>query len=269
MFSPLHHFRRILVLSPHLDDAALSIGGAIAEATKARADVTVGTIFTADAPSAAFSSPIIKELNAVWKLGPSPMASRRSEDAAAVEVLGARYIHGDLPDAIYRMDREGASVYPTRRSIFSDPSPEDGVAVALTKLLRDWIEENQPDVVLCPLAVGRHVDHVITSRTFHSIALDWHLKVFLYEDLPYSTGLFPPGLSDSVESAIARATWVVTHSEQIFVDFSRKIASVRKYQSQISGLFADDNQMVTTLARYMTCDATDERSCERLWAVST
>jgi LmbE family N-acetylglucosaminyl deacetylase len=269
MPSLLHGSHRVLALSPHLDDAALSIGGAIAEAADAGTDVIVGTIFTGDAPPATFTSRIIEELNALWKLGPSPMASRRNEDAAAVQVLGARYIHGDLPDAIYRTASDGAAVYPTRRSIFSDPSPDDAIAASLTKLLSDWLDEYVPDVVLCPLAVGRHVDHVTVSRTFHSIALDRHLKVFLYEDLPYSTGLFPPGLPDSVESALARTSWRVTHSEQVYVDFSRKMASIRKYQSQISGLFADDRQMENTLAQYMACARQNQLSCERLWAVST
>lgn len=268
MLAQLHQSRRLLVLSPHLDDAALSIGGAIAQATNGGTDVIIGTIFTAEAPSPTLTSPIIRELNAVWKLGPSPMACRRREDVAAVQVLGARYIHGGLLDAIYRTNRNGDSIYPTRQAIFSEPSPEDDIVIALRKLLTGWIEENQPDLILCPLAVGRHVDHAITSEAFRIVALYRHLNVFLYEDLPYSTGLFPPGLSDSVEAALARTSWRVAHSEPVFVDFPRKIASIKKYRSQIEGLFSDDRQMEMVLAQYMSHGAQDERLCERIWAAS-
>lgn len=266
MPSQLHQSHRLLVLSPHLDDAALSIGGAIAQATKNGTDVIIATVFTADAPPSTFTSPIIRELNAAWNLGPSPMASRRTEDAAAVEVLGARHIHGGLPDAIYRTDRNGDSLYPTRQAVFSPPSPEDHIAIALNKLLTEWVEENQPDLIMCPLAVGRHVDHVITSETFRTVALDRRLNVFLYEDLPYSTGLFPPGLPDSVETALARTAWRVAYSERVAVDFPRKIASVRKYESQISGLFSDDRQMERALAQYMSSGAQDGPLCETIWA---
>jgi LmbE family N-acetylglucosaminyl deacetylase len=269
MLSRLRDSRRLLALSPHLDDAALSIGGALAEAAKAGTDVVVGTVFTGDAPSTASPSPIIEELNALWKLGPSPMAARRKEDADAMQVLGARYVHGGLPDAIYRTNRDGASLYATRQAIFSEPSPEDDVVLALSKLLADWIEENQPDIVLCPLAVGRHVDHVSTAKAFHEVAVDRHLNILLYEDLPYATGFFPPGFPDSVEKALARTNWRVERSEEVAVDFSRKIASVRKYRSQINGLFSDDRQMEITLAQYMSSAAQDSLSCERLWEVST
>lgn len=267
MISELHQSRRLLALSPHLDDAVLSIGGIIARATERGTDVIIGTVFTADAPPPTFTSPIIQELNALWKLGPSPVASRRREDAAAAQVLGARYIHGGLADSIYRTDRNGDSVYPTRQAIFSEPSKEDDIAVTLSKLLKDWIDENQPDLVLCPLAVGRHVDHVITSETFRTMALDRHVDVFLYEDLPYSTSLFPPGLTDTVEDALARTSWRVARPEHVSVDFSRKIASIKKYQSQINDLFSDESQMETVLAKYMSHGAEDGFS-ERIWAVS-
>lgn len=268
MLSELHQSRRLLALSPHLDDAVLSIGGIIAQASERGADVIIGTIFTADAPPPTFTSPIIQELNALWKLGPSPVASRRREDAAAAQVLGARYLHGGLADSIYRTDRNGDSVYPTRRAIFSEPSTEDDIAATLTKLLKDWIDENQPDLVLCPLAVGRHVDHVITSETFRTVALDRHVDVFLYEDLPYSTGLFPPGLADSVEDALARTSWRVAHPERVSVDFARKIASIKKYESQINDLFSDEGQMETVLAKYMSYGPEDGFS-ERIWAAAT
>src|ERR1700759_3504656 len=201
--------RRLLVISPHLDDAVLSVGGIIARSVGRGVEVAVGTVFTSDAPHPAVSSPMIEELNRLWNLGPAPFAFRRGEDLAAVRALGARAIHGGLPDAIYRTDRERNCLFSTRADIFSPPSPKDDISSALDRLLADWIEDFQPDAVLCPLAVGRHVDHVIASVSFRSIATGRKLTVFLYEDFPYSTGRFPPQFPDSVEAALRRSNWAV------------------------------------------------------------
>jgi LmbE family N-acetylglucosaminyl deacetylase len=66
--------RRLLAISPHLDDVALSVGGIVARAVENGADVVVGTVFTADSPHPALLSPVIEELNKLWNLGPFPFA---------------------------------------------------------------------------------------------------------------------------------------------------------------------------------------------------
>jgi LmbE family N-acetylglucosaminyl deacetylase len=234
------------VLSPHLDDAALSAGGTIHQAVKSGADVVIGTIFTADS-SQSLTSPMIELLNEAWSLGPSPMRSRREEDIAAVNTLGARFIHGDLLDAIYRTDRDGNCLYPTRTAVFSDPSPEDPIGPALNELLLKWIETIRPDAISCPLAVGRHVDHVITSESFRRIAVGLRSDVFLYEDMPYSTGRFPAGFPDSVEAALKGAKWAITGHDIISIDISPKISALLKYQSQLKDLFPDAVDVVAAL----------------------
>ena len=261
--------RRLLAISPHLDDAALSVGGIVARAVENGADVVVGTVFTADAPHPAASSPIVEELNKLWNLGPSPIASRRSEDFAAVSALGARVIHGGLLDAIYRTDRERNCLYPTRTDVFSGPSHEDDIFPALNRLFADWIEDFQPDSILCPLAVGRHVDHVVTSESFRTIALGRNLNAFLYEDFPYSIGRFPPRFPDSVEAALARTKWTVTHPESVSVDVSAKIDAILKYDSQINELFANAQEFQIVLKRYMASASPEGDFCETVWLTST
>jgi LmbE family N-acetylglucosaminyl deacetylase len=102
-------------------------------------------------------------------------------------------------------------------------------------LLMDWLREIQPDVVLSPLAVGRHVDHAIVSDGFRNIAVEQHLRVFLYEDMPYSTGRFPPGSPDSVNAALTRTRWSVTDTESIEIDIDRKANAILSYKSQNRG----------------------------------
>jgi LmbE family N-acetylglucosaminyl deacetylase len=260
--------RRLLAISPHLDDVALSVGGIVARTVENGADVFVATVFTADAPPPGVSSPVIEELNKHWNLGPSPIAFRRGEDVAAVNVLGARFVHGGLLDAIYRTDRERNCLYPTRTGIFSGPSPEDDIFPALNKLFTNWIEDLQPDCILCPLAVGRHVDHVITSDSFRTHALDRNLNVFLYEDFPYSTGRFPPGFPDTVEAALRRTRWTVTYPETVSVDVSAKIDAILKYDSQINELFANAEELQMVLKRYMVMAGSEGDFRETIWMTS-
>jgi LmbE family N-acetylglucosaminyl deacetylase len=261
--------RRLLAISPHLDDVVLSVGGIVARTAENGADVFVATVFTADAPHPAAASPIIEELNRFWNLGPSPMAIRRREDVAAVNALGARIIHGGLVDAIYRTDRERNCLYPTRTGLFSGRSDEDDIFPALNKLFADWIENFQPDAILCPLTVGRHVDHVVTSESFRSVARGRNLNVFLYEDFPYSTGRFPPGFPDSVEAALGRTKWTVTRPETVAVDAAIKIDAILKYDSQINELFGNAEELQIVLKRSMASASPEGEFRETIWLTST
>ena len=93
---------------------------------------------------------------------------RCEEDVAAVRGLGARLVHGGLPDAIYRTDKNRSYFYAERKESFSQPSSEDFIYPDLSTLLKNWVEEIQPDLLLCPLAVGRHVDHAVVTESFRN-----------------------------------------------------------------------------------------------------
>lgn len=232
----LHAGDRLLILSPHLDDAVLSVGGIMDRATKSGVAVIAGTIFTADADEAVASSPRVRELHALWGLGDNPSRLRREEDVAAVRSLGGDYLHANLPDAIYRMDVGGRALYPTTQAVFSDPSPNETVWRPLRRVLEQWLARLAPRVVLCPLTVGRHVDHVVTADAFRSI---WQgaPDLWLYEDMPYAAGFAPAGARDSVDAALARSRWAVGKSVDIAVDTAAKAAAIEQYSSQLSELF--------------------------------
>jgi hypothetical protein len=69
-----------------------------------------------------------------WGVGANPSGTRREEDIAAVQSVGAEYIHGDLHDALYRTDPDGKALYPTTQAIFSAPSPKETVWLPLRRL---------------------------------------------------------------------------------------------------------------------------------------
>jgi LmbE family N-acetylglucosaminyl deacetylase len=78
---------RLVVLSPHLDDAVLSLGGTIARAVRAGSEVTVITVFAGDPESTAEACEWDKLCG--FSGAGEAMRARRREDAQACEILGA------------------------------------------------------------------------------------------------------------------------------------------------------------------------------------
>lgn len=94
--------RHIVVLSPHLDDAALSLGGTISQATRSGARVDVVTVFANDPESTAGAGP----WDAVCGFGSAAEAAmgRREEDRRGCELLGARPVWLPFADDEYERD---------------------------------------------------------------------------------------------------------------------------------------------------------------------
>src|SRR5690606_5209303 len=99
----------ILVVSPHLDDAVLSIGGSMWTWSRAGHRVLVATVFTADEPVEPPSA-VAEHLHRLWG-GAGAMARRRAEDRAAAERLGIEVVHLELEDALHRLDHAGRALY--------------------------------------------------------------------------------------------------------------------------------------------------------------
>ena len=265
MLDKLNKDDRVLILSPHLDDAVLSAGGLMDRAVKSGVSVTAATVFTADAQFDGEPSPLVQELHAWWNLGPKPYELRCREDVASVQSVGADYIHGGMLDAIYRRDDDGNFLYASRKAVFSPPATKDPVWEPLSTLLAEWVRSVRPNVILCPMTVGRHVDHVVTSEAFRRGYPEWNADVYLYEDIPYSLGLFPPKFPDSVPAAIERTAWKIGGRIDVDVDFERKFAAIMKYESQISEIFPELDAEAE-LKRYMSVGA-QVGFVERFWRV--
>lgn len=263
MLETLNRGDCVLVISPHLDDAVLSAGGLMDRAASNGVSVVAATVFTADAAGGEPSA-LVRELHAWWQLGSEPYRVRREEDQASVRSLGCDYIHGRLMDCIYRKGSDGNHLYSSRKDIFSPPSEMDPVWGALPDLLNGWVKTVRPTVILCPMTVGRHLDHVVTAEAFRKTYAGWGIPAYLYEDLPYATGLFPPAYPDSVAAAIQRMNWRLRDPVDIEVDFDRKFAAIMMYQSQIADIFPDV-EPEEEFRRYMKVDAGYR---ERFWPMS-
>ena len=85
--------QRLLVLSPHLDDAVLSLGGAIAAWVAAGERVVIATVYTTGPPLAEIA-PAMRVF--------ADYATRTREDDAACAVLGAEQLRLGLVERAFR-----------------------------------------------------------------------------------------------------------------------------------------------------------------------
>lgn len=90
----------VAVISPHLDDAALSLGAALSVASAAGTDVAVVTVLAGD--PVANGSPTNWDRSAGFRTAGEAAVRRRREDARACELIGARPIWMPFPYGEHR-----------------------------------------------------------------------------------------------------------------------------------------------------------------------
>lgn len=148
---------RWIYLSPHLDDAALSAGGWLYDRARSGDPVEIWTIMCGF-PKTRQLSPFARFLHHQWGMESAKQVvdGRRREDKNAASILGAKAVHFDFLDCIYRRDRNGDWLY---YDIFVEPSP--GEADLPGRIAEAVSERLQPDdELVCQLGIGLHVDHV-------------------------------------------------------------------------------------------------------------
>ena len=99
---------RWIYISPHLDDAVLSAGGFIYEQTRIGNTVEIWTIVCGFPPPGELT-PFAQELHQQWgtESAKETVKLRRAEDEEAARIVGAKNVHFDVPDCIYRRGPDG------------------------------------------------------------------------------------------------------------------------------------------------------------------
>jgi LmbE family N-acetylglucosaminyl deacetylase len=169
---------RWIYLSPHLDDAVLSAGGLIYDQVQSGIPVEIWTILSGYPPEGEFSQ-FAQLQHYMWGFpsAESAIRARREEDQNAAAAVGAKTVHLDFLDCIYRRGSNGGWLYD---DINVPPHVQDA---SLPDQIADAIQARlQPDdILVCQLAVGSHVDHVLVRQGAEKTGL--HL---LYDiDIPY------------------------------------------------------------------------------------
>ncbi|WP_347302547.1 PIG-L family deacetylase [Croceibacterium sp. TMG7-5b_MA50] len=165
----------VVAVSPHLDDAAFSIGGFLAARARGGDQVTIVTCFTGNvAEPAGFA--LACQLDKGLPSDVDYMALRRAEDLAACAVIGAEAIHLPLLEAPHRGYANALELFGTRH-------PDDNALAPLTRQLAEQVTRLQPDLLLGPMAIGDHVDHWLVRDALARTGQ----VVELWEDWPYLT----------------------------------------------------------------------------------
>jgi LmbE family N-acetylglucosaminyl deacetylase len=135
-------FERLIVVSPHFDDAVLGAGQLLAKHSGA----TVVTVMGGDPRPGAYDKVSDWDAYGGFAPGDDVVAARQKEDAEALAVLGAHHVWLDFADHQY--DADG----PARNR----PS-----AVAVGDALGAAIDERAPTAVVVPMGLA-NPDHELT-----------------------------------------------------------------------------------------------------------
>jgi LmbE family N-acetylglucosaminyl deacetylase len=205
---------RVVVVSPHLDDAVLGCSYLLA----AHPGSTVVTVFAGRPPS--YPVPMERwDALCGFVEGDEVHVARRAEDAAALAVLDATPVWLDFVEHSYleRADWVGA----------------DEVIDVVEATVRGL----EPTAVFAPFGLG-NPDHDVT----HEAAMLLRERLpdpawFCFEDTGYKH--IPGLLAWRISRLFRRGVWPTPAAVPIDVDHARKSAAVACYPSQLRALEAD------------------------------
>jgi hypothetical protein len=269
----------VLVVSPHPDDAAYSVGGLLSGRVLGRA-VAGATAFTRS-PVVQYGQPILSRLlgRPLDVLTSQPRVNRvrerirvlevsrlrKREDVGYFKAIGVPRTDLDLLDAPLRgygwspwvSDTKEVlqdPIFKTAVSLFGDlimslSAPQSSTADASGRT-----RARSPCVLLLPLGIGGHVDHLIVREACSGLTQD-HVSVY-YEDLPYAERATEGEIErvvDDFEPALE------PHLFGIKASMAQKVQNLRLFRTQVG------DKEVERVVRYSKRLKADGEPCERLW----
>ena len=192
------------------------------------------------------------ELHERWALPQDAVRTRRAEDAATCQILGADYLHWDVPDCVYRTDpATGEACYPTWESVITTRHPADDAVV--DQLVAQLRHLPPADEIVVPLTAGNHVDHRLVRQAAERVFASSQLVY--YEDYPYA----------AEEGALTAVLTPNLHPTQIALTETAvcaKIDAIWAYASQRSTFFDSRADLEKMIQAYTT-----QVGGERLWRI--
>jgi len=170
---------RWIYISSHFDDAVLSCGGLIWEQTQKGMPVEIWTVCAGDAPPGPLSL-LAVVCHQQWGIESAEdvVAARCLENQEAATLVGAETVNFSIPDCIYRRSPTGELLYP--ENVFVPIQPfEKNLDVEIAATLTSELQPD--DRIVSPLAIGGHLDHVLTRLAAEH--LDRPIRY--YADVPY------------------------------------------------------------------------------------
>lgn len=143
--------KNILVLEAHADDAVLSVGGVL-----------------------------YKLANEGWRINSYCLFSDYGIDQSEIRKLENQFVFQDIFHG--RVEFGGFQDSSQR----SDLEMNISYLGMLRKKITGMIEQIKPDMILVPMAIGAHIDHVFVRNAVISIVNKINSQVYFYEDYPYA-----------------------------------------------------------------------------------
>jgi len=247
---------KVLILSPHRDDAAFSLSIAIANWLTARHTVTVLNVFTRSRNAPYSDAGFVHENDELSYVS----AMRLREDEHFF-----RRITQNLPKGIkgnlHMMDLNLKDAPIRLRCSFEELSdtpvnPTDPAIEKIRKTLTKLSDDGTMETLVLPAALGNQVDHLTVREA--AMHLTTVLSSAFYEDLPYAT-THPSATTDldtlrDTAAKLNEPLNPVVYQVESAIEYKRRL--ILGYASQI------DDEVATLI-----CDfAKRYDGGERLWA---
>ena len=246
---------RVVVVSPHRDDAAFSLGLAIEAWLEAGHRVDILNCFT-QSEYAPYSD--VDSLHGNDKRS-FASAVRRREDIAWNKLAGGRLKITDLDmlDAPLRLACTADEV------LALEIRPGDRAVARIAGALRKLADKAEPGhlALALPLALGNHIDHRVVHQAALEALAQATVAIAFYEDLPYAAR---PGIAETIETRAKaagfalRPSFAQASSTALSDATSRKHRIVECYDSQI------DTEVASQIASFAGLYG----GRERLWGNS-
>lgn len=159
---------KTLVLAPHPDDAAFSLGGLIL-GRRLPGPIAIITLFG-------------RSIYARGRFHHDDVvvtAMRRKEDEAWAHDANTDLIWLDAPEAALR-------VGPSFQAVFGPADHGHDAVLSVAQSVMACINAASPSLIVAPLGIGGHCDHVVTCELARTIARDRKMLTVFYEELPYA-----------------------------------------------------------------------------------
>jgi LmbE family N-acetylglucosaminyl deacetylase len=224
----------LVVIEPHMDDAALSAGGRLLH-RRGRSRITILSVVK----WSNFTSYLLLRRNFLNVREISDL--RQQESALAARILGAEHRCLDWTDAplrIWPSERWSPASVEKFNKVPQDfvkgfPDPRE-VSLLAEQLMQE-LSILAPDELWIPMGLGDHLDHRTTRSACLLMLAEARdrfsdVPVLMYEDLPYAA---EPGHAAQIRRALASCgTRLVRATEDITDVFKEKVRLSSIYASQ-------------------------------------
>lgn len=216
--------KRLIVISPHLDDAVLSVAGLL-RAASTRAQVL--TVFTEADPQHGMAW----AQAAGFKDAREEHAARRLEDMRAMQSLGCGHVHAGLRSG----ELTGETVQGLLQGLSDTHAPVPSDTLFLLPAASGgtrpytWFQKLRNRLLRMPFGAPAHPEHQQVRDQLWSVLSKRAARVGFYADLPYAWRQSDAKIQAELEARTARPLEAI----HIRADLQDKLAATGHYPSQM------------------------------------